>query len=645
MNQQGTTVYVNEQQFQRTADTDGLRTFLGEMHLEKEQAFWDDVKYIFQNGSQNRSYFFANVRYRDYAPYVRGLSFMLPVYGVKGQVSAISSRVSFYTELLTCREEDLAGTGFNSLVFGTDYMTDAESIASSREDIRAIMQRSKTPVSCTFDEGDIDAVCRVVEKLWEVQETDPSTRFIIRMDHAEDRSMKLLQKIYMLLPFRLRLQLGFETNVTEKDLKLIHERGGFPIYILTADREETFNIQNYSFPVFIYDYDRADSYLYDEKKLEVLHLVALNMNELDTVLLDYSEKRIMQEKEKKYSSFRYYGEIVSNMNNVEYWWRSKTVDTVERLHELYDDQRELLNNQDLKKEADYEFLTKILPQDTLSEQLVDIVNQENYQNRSTLLKFLTDELFQKTQVHALFRMHDVVKKENEIVLQLHNAEHAKKIAQIEDRYEEQLDELRREAQTIQTEFDNISRENETYENELRKVKKENEGLSNQVHELKNDIDQMSRAHNRSSVSRTVEELKKRLRLQRFLMGLAGLIVAGAVGFSVYSTTSRMKADAKLIDVQKQLDEKNVTIQTLEGQIEKMGAQDETETHVKEEPEPEIDAEKNGSIADKTEEDQKSSGENKSDTWEDENMDSTDENDRGEDVEANQEEPEIEQEIE
>ena len=135
INQQGTAVYVNDQQFQRSADTDGLRRFFSEMRLERDKAFLDEVKYVFQNGSQNRSYFFADIRYRDYASYERGISYMMPFYGVSGKVSAITSRVSYYTELLTCREEDLAGTGFTDLVFGTDYMRDSEGIAASKEEV------------------------------------------------------------------------------------------------------------------------------------------------------------------------------------------------------------------------------------------------------------------------------------------------------------------------------------------------------------------------------------------------------------------------------------------------------------------------------------------------------------------------------
>ena len=59
-NQQGTSVYVNDQQYQRSANTDGLRTFFGEMRLNRDGEFLESVKYVFQNGSQNRSNFFTN---------------------------------------------------------------------------------------------------------------------------------------------------------------------------------------------------------------------------------------------------------------------------------------------------------------------------------------------------------------------------------------------------------------------------------------------------------------------------------------------------------------------------------------------------------------------------------------------------------
>ena len=47
INQQGTAVYVNDQQFQRSADTDGLRRFFSEMRLERDKAFLDEVKIEF----------------------------------------------------------------------------------------------------------------------------------------------------------------------------------------------------------------------------------------------------------------------------------------------------------------------------------------------------------------------------------------------------------------------------------------------------------------------------------------------------------------------------------------------------------------------------------------------------------------------
>ena len=547
-NQQGTALYVNGMQYQRSANTDGLRTFFGEMRLVKEGEFLDSLKYIFQNGSQNRSVFFADVRYGDYASYERGMSYMMPFYGVKGRISAITARVSLYTELLVCKEEDLAGMSFFDLVFGTEYMQDSESVAESNEKIVAIMQRERKTVQHFISERDRELICKVASKLWEAQEKDPSTRFIIRMDHAEEKSMDLLQSIYMLMPYKLRLQLGFETNVTEKDLKLIQETKGFPIYVLTAEANENFSVDSYSFPIVIYDLNKSNEYYYDQNKIDLLRSVANGMNDLNSVLLDYSEKRVIERNNENYSSFIRYEEYVSNMNNVSYWWNNDDINTVERLKTLYDDQKELLGNEVLKKEAIYEFLTQILPQDKLSDQLAEIAVDENYENRKSLLRFLSDDLFQKSQISALSKTCNLLAKRSEAVLEKKKKEYENQVAAIIEKHNTELESEKQKIDSVKAEKKEIESKLSTAEQEKSNLLKKNKALRRQLEEMGEEnapIKEYKARLNKSS---------DRIRFLQITSIIGAVLLVGTLVFSIVSSVKTSK-------LKEQLAEKETLLQT------------------------------------------------------------------------------------
>ena len=547
-NQQGTAVYVNDQQYQRSANTDGLRTFFGEMRLNKDGEFLDNVKYVFQNGSQNRSYFFANIRYKDYSSsYERGLSYMMPFYGVKGRISAITARVSLYSELLVCKENELAGMGFTDRIFGTDYMRDSEGVAESKQEVIAVMQRDKIPVRHSVGEKDRELVCKVASKLWEAQENDPSTRFIILLSHAQERSMDLLQNIYMLLPHELRLLLGFETNITEKDLKIIQEQNGFPIYVLTAETGETFETDSYSFPIVIYDLNKCDEYVYDENKLKILRTVADGMNDLDAVLLDYSEKKVLEGKNERYSSFANYGEYVTNMNNVNYWWRSADITSVEELKSLYDDQKELLNNDNLKKEAINEFLVSILPQDKLSDQLAEIAVDENYRGRKELLKFLSEELYQKTQVNALTKACAAQNRKDAALMEEKDKAYEGQILILK---EEHGMELQAEKQKSRK----LAAANKTYEEKLASAEQENEKLGKHNRALKKKLDEMEQAESIPDKGNRgkVKELRETLKTLRIVTVVCAVLLVGALAFGIVSMMSSSKLKSQIAETEQQL---------------------------------------------------------------------------------------------
>ena len=541
-NQQGTSVYVNDQQYQRSANTDGLRTFFGEMRLNRDGEFLESVKYVFQNGSQNRSHFFANVRYKNYSgSYERGMSYMMPFYGVKGRISAITARVSLYTELLVCKEEELAGMGFTDLIFGTEYMRDSEGVAASKDEVIAVMQRDRITVRHMIGERDRELVCKVTSKLWEAQENNPGTRFIIRLNHAEEKSMDLLQSIYMLLPHQLRLQMGFETNVTEQDLKAIQEAKGFPIYVLTAEADETFKTDAFSFPVVIYDLGRCNEYSYDEHKLDILRSVAQEIDDLDAVLLDYSEKKVMESKNEGYSSFTNYEEYVSNMNNVNFWWRSAEITSIEELKAQYDDQKELLNNDALKKEAINEFLVKILPQDKISDQLAEIAVDENYKGRKEYLKFLSEELYQKTQVNALKKTVAAMNQKTDAIIQEKDKQHEEQIGMLKEEFGKEIQAEKDEKNSLKAE----NRENQeklaAAEREKEKLAKNNRSLKKKLDELEADPKQENKYRNK------IKDLNDRVKTFRMAAIAAAVLLVGTIAFSAVSVVNSSKLKSQIAE--------------------------------------------------------------------------------------------------
>lgn len=393
-NQQGKVFYFDAQQFQKSTDTEELRHFLSEQRIGSPRSFTDKIASVFQKGSGNRSYFFANVPYET-------ITGGVPCFGVKGKPMGFTRSIN-YTELLFASEAELRGTGFNEIVFGAGYLKPEEAVARSEAELHAIVQRSAGSVSAAISPSRVKDAAMAAEKLWEAQEQNPSTRFIIRMKDAETRSLELLQEIYLLLPHSLRLQLGFETNITEADLNAIRDNGGFPIYVMTAESTERINPANYDFPIVFFDYENRKTASYNPTRLAKLEAIAGDDDPLRAAIFDYAEKKVCEEKRVKYSSFRFYEEIAEKrLAGAAYWWRNPRVSSIEELKAAYDDQIELLSNEELRRDALNEFLTKILPGSSISTQMAKIVLSESYPNRRELLDFLGRELHQTSQIEAI----------------------------------------------------------------------------------------------------------------------------------------------------------------------------------------------------------------------------------------------------
>ncbi len=415
-NQAGILTFTDLSQVQKTRENSELGNYLGKMRVTRSTDLTNDIAVIFQNGSARRSNFFMDFRYRDYASMMRGLNYQMPVYGVKGLTPKIT-RDARYVELLMCEEKELAGAGFNDLIFGTSYLTGEETVSLTDRELVAAMSDGGSAVSCSVRPEMKETVCHVVEKIWEALENDPKTRFIIRMKRAESRSMALLQQVYALLPLRLKLQTGFETNIAAADLQQI-DKSGIPIYVLTMDKAEAVEKDRFSFPVVIFDLDNEGGYSYDAAKLAQIRQLAENMNAKLATDLDDAEKAYLEARELSSSSFKYYGSFLSSLaTGGDYWWKRDRFDSVEDLQKAYERQADLMKTEDYRKDAMTALYTKIYPSSDLANQTVAIVTDPKYQGREGLLNFLAGELGQKKQLEAIWGLKQTMDKRTRAALE------------------------------------------------------------------------------------------------------------------------------------------------------------------------------------------------------------------------------------
>ena len=400
------TYFMTSQQ-QVHAEHAMLDTHLSSQYVKDKNKLKTDLYGIFQ--SSNRSNFFMDFWYKKYAGNQKGCTFRMPVYGVKGHSGKIS-RMLNYSEIFFGSEEGMNAEAFGDLIFGTKYIREEETVTDTAP---LVEEAQGNAVSRSIASEDAEAVCKVLEKLWEAQETSPDTRFIILMEDAENKSMELLRELYLMLPNRLRLQMGFQTNITQADLNQIRNNNGLPIYVLTAERKDFKELtEAYPFPIVIYDMTQADAYTYDEDRLKLLRDLARKTDGKTITKLSYAERKVIETKEGIASSFKYYREVVTEMDNDRlYWWKNKEIASIGELTEALKDQKELMGNQELLDESLLAFFKQMIPEGTYAEQIIDLIQDESNPDRDTILETLGSSLCISKEIDAVKALIDKLKEE------------------------------------------------------------------------------------------------------------------------------------------------------------------------------------------------------------------------------------------
>ncbi|MDO4322290.1 MAG: hypothetical protein Q4C61_07155, partial [Lachnospiraceae bacterium] len=405
-------------QNQQTFDDPNLRIFLNEQHVTNEHRLKNDLMGFFLSSwSFCRSYLFMNFRFRkqEYTTYMgKDIGEFIPVYGVKGAVGGLA-RDTKYVSLTMSGEEDILGAGFNEYIFGMQYISEAE--ARDETDPAVLLRRKEKKVDYTIAPDRRRLVSRILEKLWEAQEQDPATRFIILLEDAENRSMELLRELYLLIPQKLRLQLGFETNIIKADLDVVNQHG-LPIHILTMERSEYSDMSRlYGFPIAVFDVEQQDQYAYDPVRLRTLEQMAEHMQRPMTFCLGYAEKKVMEQKEIRGSDFCFYQEILNMLGTPElYWWEKKTYSGIAQLYRDYCEQAELMAEPVLEKEAIGSFYMNIVPQSGLASEIAMLVKNQDAPNRTKYLDFLEQCLYYGREIGAAEELITLLKEEKETAL-------------------------------------------------------------------------------------------------------------------------------------------------------------------------------------------------------------------------------------
>lgn len=401
-NRHGYFVRPTKGQVQERYEEPELAILFSDLGVENEFDLKNAISGIFLNASAKRSYVFLNYHYKAYAALKKGLSYYMPVYGVKGGAAWVKRNTN-YAALYMDKEEALLGKGFEERVFGTDYLT-AEEAAELSDPLPRLRRIKKARYG--IDEGREMQVCRAFEKLWEAQEKNPETRFLILMKDAEERSLSFLRMLYLLMPGRLRLQMGFETNAAWEDINAIQANHGLPIHVLTMEKSEYRELeQNFDFPVAVYDMEAPEKYTYNQDRLELLRQICGQMSQITSLCFDFAEANVIRRREELSSSFKFYQEIVCELFSQNLcWWRNEHLTSIEQIYTEYGRQSILMTEPALEREAVSSFYMEMMPEGNYADEMVEMLRNDAYPKRERYLNFLSEKLYFGRVIDAVGRL-------------------------------------------------------------------------------------------------------------------------------------------------------------------------------------------------------------------------------------------------
>lgn len=389
---------------QVTEEDERVRGFLTGLHFKAPGQFLTTVARWYSGMTSNSSALFVNVPVkRDFVNLPSTQKVRMSLYGVSGKQNV--ARMTRYVNYYVSEEKTLIGRDFFSYIFDSFYLS-GEEVTDTSENIKALLDKkvavdTKKNSHIEIKEKDRDLVCHIVERLWSSQVEDAGTRFVlcIKEEEIQSRSEELLKQIYLLLPQKLRMHMGFCTNSNPEDIAYLSGECELPVHIFTMKVEDIekakqeFASTEFKYPVVLFDVENPEKEMCDPQRLKLIEELSYKLSPTSDAKLAYAEKRVLQEERGAQVSFKNLQKIFERLNSKGFcWWERDDLESIEDIFRSYQDQQEMMDNEVLKKEAIDTFYQKLLPWKEYARQLADVVLNEQYENREEILPFFATEL-------------------------------------------------------------------------------------------------------------------------------------------------------------------------------------------------------------------------------------------------------------
>lgn len=396
--------YANKDQVYCQETDPELYELLSHLQVSKVNKLLDHVSKSFMSLEGNKKRLFYSFKYNDYTNLSKlEAGRRIYIHGLKGIHDL--KRAAKYSSCFVCEESTLSGKSFFDYVFGTEYPTEYELRTKERDEVKRILQASaESPdgqqSSIYINNKDRKLVCRIAERLWSAQLQDSTCRLVILLPTEEiyDESVDLLKQLYLLLPQRLRLNMGFAVDCSLNDIKELTETCDLPIHIFTmraetkAELEEKNTDIKLKYPLVYFDATNLEKEPFDGDRLSLLEKLSNKLTSSDDAKMTYIEKTVL-DNGKRLVSFKNLQEIYDLLKKEDYfWWNRQDMETLESLMTAYYDQYDMMKDEELKKEALQKFFMDMLPEKEYAVLLTDVVLNQNYPNRKEIYAFFEDEL-------------------------------------------------------------------------------------------------------------------------------------------------------------------------------------------------------------------------------------------------------------
>ena len=447
----GKVVWTDITDVEKSYIRDGTENFLEGMGAECAEQDITQITDVFMCAGSMRGRIFYNGYFK---PFDKGNgSLRLSVYGVKGEHREKS--ISHYTHWYVSQEEELLGENFFRAIFGSYFGSEAE-YRMLQEPEKIFREQQDFPLLKT-DHTQGDLFIHIMAKLWEILEDDPCARFIIVLPQnqnrpeeaekkAEEESVKILQQIYLMLPQKLRLMLGFATCVTPKEMMELAETKDLPIHLfITGQDVDTALFSKAKFPYHIFRIDEEEQYVYNEQKQNALKkLLGYDADGLLEELLDTSEEEQLR-MEQILTGFEGYEKILEPIT-VPWYEADKDMELL-KLLEHRELQEAILGCGELERIRRIKFLGEVLPEKNYCEQLAICLLYAK-ENKDVIVK-VREKLGLGFLIDAMEKMHSRLDRISNIKigkLQEEKDKIQKEKDKIQKEKEEQAEKQKKEAE-------------------------------------------------------------------------------------------------------------------------------------------------------------------------------------------------------